>query len=156
VGFYTQNEDTITITYRANRKLILSGIPSPEFVGYAQHVADPDLSGGVSLSALRHVDELMSSRSRPKGLWGESPLYVNPVNVVNTLTKVSRFVYAGNGIVRNGMKEAPLSGMKGRTQRRKGASMSPHDTKNPNGGVNMGHVMELPVPNDDPQLFKEL
>jgi len=31
--------------------------------------------------------------------------------------------------------------------------MSPHDTKNPpeapNGGVNVGHVMELPVPNDD-------
>jgi len=39
--------------------------------------------------------------------------------------------------------------VKGQTQRRKGASMSPHDTKNPNGGVNMGHVMELPVPNDD-------
>jgi hypothetical protein len=32
--------------------------------------------------------------------------------------------------------------------------MSPHDTKNPNGGVNVRHVMELPVPNDDLHLFK--
>jgi hypothetical protein len=34
--------------------------------------------------------------------------------------------------------------------------MSSHDTKNPNGGVSMGHVMESPDPNDDLQLFKEL
>jgi hypothetical protein len=34
---------------------------------------------GVNLSALS---------SRPKGLWGASPLYVNPVNVLNILTKV--------------------------------------------------------------------
>ena len=34
--------------------------------------------------------------------------------------------------------------------------MSPHDTKNPYGGVNMGHIMELPIPDDDLQLFKEL
>jgi len=34
--------------------------------------------------------------------------------------------------------------------------MSPHDTKNPTGGVSMGHVMESPDPNDDLQLFKEL
>jgi len=34
--------------------------------------------------------------------------------------------------------------------------MSPHDTKNSNGRVNVGHLMELPVPNDDLQLFKEV
>jgi len=34
---------------------------------------------GVNLSALS---------SRPKGLWGSSPLYVNPVNMLNILTKV--------------------------------------------------------------------
>ena len=34
--------------------------------------------------------------------------------------------------------------------------MSPHDTKNPTGGVSMGHVMESLIPNDDLQLFKEL
>ena len=34
---------------------------------------------GVNLSALS---------SRPKGLWGSSSLYVNPVNMLNILTKV--------------------------------------------------------------------
>jgi hypothetical protein len=34
--------------------------------------------------------------------------------------------------------------------------MSPHDTKNPNGGGNVGHVIESPIPDDDLQLFKEL
>jgi hypothetical protein len=35
-------------------------------------------------------------------LWGESPLYVNPVNVLNTLTKV---LAEGKGIsVRKGLK----------------------------------------------------
>jgi RNA-directed DNA polymerase len=38
--------------------------------------------------------------------------------------------------------------VKGRTQSREGASMSSHDTLNPTGGVNMGHVMESPDPND--------
>ena len=32
--------------------------------------------------------------------------------------------------------------------------MSSHDTMNPTGGVNMGHVMESPDPND--HLQKEL
>ena len=37
-------------------------------------------------------------------LWGESPLYVNPVNVLNTLTKV---LADGKGIfVRSCLKEA--------------------------------------------------
>jgi hypothetical protein len=37
-------------------------------------------------------------------LWGESPLYVNPVNVFNTLTKV---LTDGKGVsVRKGLKEA--------------------------------------------------
>jgi len=37
-------------------------------------------------------------------LWGESPLYVNPVNVFNTLTKV---LAEGKGIfVRSCLKEA--------------------------------------------------
>ena len=37
-------------------------------------------------------------------LWGESPLYVNPVNVFNTLTKV---LADGKGVsVRKGLKEA--------------------------------------------------
>ena len=37
-------------------------------------------------------------------LWGGSPLYVNPVNVVNTLTKV---LANGKGVsVRKGLKEA--------------------------------------------------
>jgi hypothetical protein len=34
--------------------------------------------------------------------------------------------------------------------------MSSHDTKNPNGGVNMGHVMEPPDPDECLQLVKEL
>jgi len=34
--------------------------------------------------------------------------------------------------------------------------MSSHDTKNPNGGVDMGHVTESPIPDDDLQLFNEL
>ena len=34
--------------------------------------------------------------------------------------------------------------------------MSSRDTKNPTGGVNMGHVIESPDPDDDLQLFKEL
>jgi RNA-directed DNA polymerase len=38
--------------------------------------------------------------------------------------------------------------VKGRTQSREGASMSSHDMKNPNGGVNMGHVMEPPDPDE--------
>jgi hypothetical protein len=42
------------------------------------------------------------------------------------------------------------------TESREGASMSSHDTKNPTGGVSMGHVMESADPNDDLQLFKEL
>ena len=37
-------------------------------------------------------------------LWGESPLYVNPVNVLNTLTKV--LAEGKGGIVRNRLKEA--------------------------------------------------
>ena len=37
-------------------------------------------------------------------LWGESPLYVNPVNVFNTLTKV---LAEGKGVsVRKGLKAA--------------------------------------------------
>jgi hypothetical protein len=37
-------------------------------------------------------------------LWGESPLYVNPVNVFNTLIKV---LADGKGVsVRKGLKEA--------------------------------------------------
>jgi hypothetical protein len=55
---------------------------------------------GVNLSALS---------SRPKGLWGVSPLYVNPVNMLNILTKV---LAEGKGVpVREGLKEAPLSGI---------------------------------------------
>lgn len=38
--------------------------------------------------------------------------------------------------------------VKGRTQNREGVSMSSHDMKNPNGGVNMGHVIEPPDPNE--------
>ena len=34
--------------------------------------------------------------------------------------------------------------------------MSSHNTKNPTGGVNMGHVIESPDPNDYLWLFKEL
>ena len=50
---------------------------------------------GVNLSALS---------SRPKGLWGVSPLYVNPVNMLNILTKV---LAEGKGVpVREGLKEA--------------------------------------------------
>jgi len=37
-------------------------------------------------------------------LWGESPLYVNPVNVLNTLTKV--LAEGKGGIVRDRLKEA--------------------------------------------------
>jgi hypothetical protein len=37
-------------------------------------------------------------------LWGESPLYVNPVNVFNTLTKI---LAEGKGVsVRKGLKKA--------------------------------------------------
>lgn len=37
-------------------------------------------------------------------LWGESPLYVNPVNVVNILTKI---LAEGKGdVARHGLKEA--------------------------------------------------
>jgi len=50
---------------------------------------------GVNLSALS---------SRPKGLWGESPLYLNPVNGLITLAKV---LAEGKGIVvRRCLKEA--------------------------------------------------
>jgi hypothetical protein len=39
-------------------------------------------------------------------LWGVSPLYVNPVNMLNILTKV---LDEGKGVaVRNGLKEAPI------------------------------------------------
>ena len=38
--------------------------------------------------------------------------------------------------------------VKGRTQSREGASLSSHDTKNPTGGVIMGHVIEPPNPVD--------
>ncbi len=38
--------------------------------------------------------------------------------------------------------------VKGRTQSREGASVSSHDTKNPTGGVSMGHVIEPPNPVD--------
>ena len=49
----------------------------------------PNLSGGVNLSALSpSVVSSGSNDSRPKGLWGVSPLYVNPVNGLITLTKV--------------------------------------------------------------------
>ena len=34
--------------------------------------------------------------------------------------------------------------------------MSSHDTMNPTGGVNMGHVMESPDPDECFQLVKEL
>ena len=34
--------------------------------------------------------------------------------------------------------------------------MSSHDMKNPNGYVNVRHVMESPVPDYDLQLFEEL
>ncbi|MDY7034451.1 MAG: hypothetical protein SVY10_21440 [Thermodesulfobacteriota bacterium] len=34
--------------------------------------------------------------------------------------------------------------------------MSSHDTKSPNGGVSMGHVMESPDSNDCLRFFKEL
>ena len=34
--------------------------------------------------------------------------------------------------------------------------MSSHDTKNPTGGVNMGHIMESHDPDNSLQLFKEL
>jgi hypothetical protein len=37
-------------------------------------------------------------------LWGESPLYVNPVNVFNTLTKV--LADGKGGTVRDRLKEA--------------------------------------------------
>ena len=37
-------------------------------------------------------------------LWGESPLYVNPVNVLNTLAKV--LAESKGGIVRDRLKEA--------------------------------------------------
>ena len=37
-------------------------------------------------------------------LWGESPLYVNPVNVLNTLTKV--LAEGKGGIARDRLKEA--------------------------------------------------
>jgi len=67
---------------------------------------------GVNLSALRHVDELMSSRSRPNGLWGVSPLYVNPVNGLITLTKVRA---EGKGVpVREGLKEARVQSYESR------------------------------------------
>ena len=50
---------------------------------------------GVNLSALS---------SRPKGLWGESPLYVNPAKSFNNLAKV---LAEGKGVsVRKGLKEA--------------------------------------------------
>jgi len=50
---------------------------------------------GVNLSALS---------SRPKGLWGVSPLYLNPVNGLITLAKV---LAEGKGIVvRRCLKEA--------------------------------------------------
>jgi hypothetical protein len=55
---------------------------------YARHVEDPDLSGGVNLSALSLSRASRSNDSRPKGLWGVSPLYVNPVNGLITLAKV--------------------------------------------------------------------
>jgi len=34
--------------------------------------------------------------------------------------------------------------------------MSSHDTESPTGGVNMGHVIESPNPDECLQLFKEL
>jgi len=39
-------------------------------------------------------------------LWGESPLYVNPVNVLNTLTKV--LAEGKGGIVRDRLMEAEV------------------------------------------------
>ena len=44
--------------------------------------------------------------------------------------------------------------VKGRTQNREGVSMSSHDMKNPNGGMNMRHVTESPDPND--QLLERI
>ena len=44
---------------------------------------------GVNLSALSpSVVSSGSNDSRPKGLWGESHLYVNPINVLNIVTKI--------------------------------------------------------------------
>ena len=46
--------------------LVHAFVYAPECGIYDRHVEDPGLPGGVNLSALS---------SRPKGLWGESPLY---------------------------------------------------------------------------------
>ena len=44
---------------------------------------------GVNLSALSiSASSSMPRGSRPKGLWGVSPLYVNPVNMLNILIKI--------------------------------------------------------------------
>jgi hypothetical protein len=43
-------------------------------------------------------------------LWGESSLYVNPVNVLNTLTKV--LAEGKGGIVRDRLKEAGVQSYK--------------------------------------------
>jgi len=77
---------------------------------YAWHVEDPDLVRGREPFGPEGFDLAQPKSSRPKGLWGVSPLYVNPVNMLNILTKVSRLCQAGGVLVREGLKEA-LSGM---------------------------------------------
>ena len=67
---------------------------------YAWHVEDPDLVRGREPFGPEGFDLAQPKSSRPKGLWGVSPLYVNPVNILNILAEVSRFVYAGGGIVK--------------------------------------------------------
>ena len=62
-------------------------------VVYARHDEDPVI-GGVNPSALRHIDEkyrrAKPSRSCRVAQGEGSPLYVNPVNMLVILTKISR------------------------------------------------------------------
>ena len=48
---------------------------------YDRHVGDPDYIGGREPFGPEHFGlELNAERLKSKGLWGVSPLYVNPVN----------------------------------------------------------------------------
>jgi len=70
-------------------------------VVYARHGREPFGS--------EPVESLYVERLKAEGLAGCSPLYVNPVNMLNILTKV---LAEGKGIVvRRCLKEAPLSGI---------------------------------------------
>jgi len=85
----------------AERREVTSVLLKP--IVYARHVEDPEVIGGrepfgPETCRRAHVESL-----KAEGLMGcpfdpaqskGSPLYVNPVNMLNILTKVSRFVYA--------------------------------------------------------------